>query len=173
MFFESYPFTPEDAKSDRWRRILAWLVANGAPEPTTRVSESTFPGRPDLSFQETQIVFQKPGFAEEVMNAGLVLRGPGLALTHLEVAFKFGNPAVAKHFDYAPEQPTPLPGPTPLPPQPEDPVGAEILNAPGNYECLPGDKHQTGYVHVRPDGTRFRKVMRLTPFGSQVWWVKL
>lgn len=166
--FDSYPFSEADARSDRWKRILAWLTVQGAPEARLISEEAKLPGHGPLI--EYNLVFSRNG-VEYKVNAGLAIRGPALVLTDLKAKYGFGNPAEATFFDYVREVPDARPGTTPLPPQPDNPIGKQIEGDPDSYYTVPGDQTPNGYIYSAPDGTRYIKRARIQIGGLiSMWW---
>jgi hypothetical protein len=180
----SYPFTRKDAKSPEWKAALAWLVGQGAPaDPTLRFEPGVFPGRPELSFESAQVKFTLPGFDDFDVDAGLLLRGPSLALTELEAHFRFGDPKVVKHYGYVREVPPAAPpGPTDHGPV-GSPIGARIRDSQvlrnfvrahgyeplGLYASAWGDDYPDGSTWEGAAG-KFRKYREDTPFGQRAFW---
>lgn len=127
-----------------------------------------FPEPPAIPF----VVFSCSSNAEEsIHNYELFLKSPAVTLTELKNHCGFGDPKILEPFEpYEPGKPQPGVGPTPLPGQPANPVGAEVLEGSGKYFVVPGDKNPAGFVFTASDGKRYRKVVRPWPFGQQSWY---
>lgn len=171
--FDSYPFTAQDADSDRWRRLTQWLALNLPSDMDFSLGQT----RPDPSqghdpnVPRYNVTFTRPGYPSQEVDAGLLLRGPAITITHLQVAFSFGDPTHPVFFDYVREQPTAAPRPTPLPAQPEG-IGAETAPGSGVWFALPGDLRPAGAVVV-VGGVSYQKRIRLDPFGVHPYYVKI
>ena len=155
MTFDSYPFTEQDAQSDRWRRLQIWLALQLPSDVTFALLKRDTPG----IGEESVVVFQRPAFSDAEVNAGLFLRGPSIALTELQVHFHFGEPSIPVFFDYVREAPTSAPTPTPLPSQPAG-IGDETMPGSGVWFALPGDVRPNGAV-LTVDGKPYRKHVRV------------
>ena len=145
--------TPVDVEvtKDKFKLVTSWLVKQGAPEAAlVMVAGDPIPGCP-ASPAWPYLEFSKPGFETAVHDYGLVLGSPSVALTELELHFKFGNPFVMKVYSDAP--------------QPANPIGPAVDGRVCLWFTVVGDRLPPGTVH---DGKR--KVTRGTPFGAQEWW---
>lgn len=159
----------------KYQARLDYLKANGfSGEATIRLVRMMpipgFPPPPPIPYA----VFTWPGrnSEESVHDLGLFLRNPEVTLTELKNHFQFGDPRVytpfveAKPPEAAPKPPTP-------PPQPANPIGSEITKGSGTFLPRPGDTLANGALYVAPNGERYEKVVRQTPFGAQSWWKRL
>lgn len=162
--FDSYPFTDADAQSDRWRRLQVWLALQLPSDMTFALTKRDTPG----IGEEEVVVFTRSGYADDEVNAGLLLRGPSIALTQLQVHFHFGDPTQPVFFDYVRQIPPPAIKPTPLPPQPEG-IGGETMPGSGVYFALPGDTRPNGALMIM-NGKTYRKTVQLTPFGPRMFY---
>lgn len=172
--FESYPFTANDAVSDRFLKILEFLTKNGAPIPIlTSIDSFTYNPDGNKKYTEYSLLFRAPGFDQLLLNAGMVLRGPSIALIELQIHFSFGNPTIPIFLDYIQEVTSKLSTPSELPPLPLNPVGVPIHPGAKIYFSNPGDTNPNGFIYISADGKKFQKVVKLTPFGPSHSYLEL
>lgn len=174
--FDSYPFTSEDVKSSRWIKILEWFKANIPERVEFILKQTESNAAPNLQpYHVFTLVFLSAGYANYGMDAGLVLRGPTIAMVDLMSHFEFGDPTKNLFFDYVREVPsTQVFGlPTPLPVQPNNPVGLETFSGSGVFFSLPGDLNPSGTIVTQPSGNKYKKIIRMTPFGPSSYYLLL
>lgn len=154
--FSSYPFTAADEASDRWKKLQVWLALQLPSNMSFRLLRRHVPG----IGEEAVVLFSRPEHKDVELDAGLLLRGPAIALTDLEVQFDFGDPSEPVFFDYVREAPAPPPKrPTPLPAQPAG-IGNETAQGSGVWFALPGDVRPDGAI-VTVGGVQYRKHVRV------------
>jgi len=164
----SYYFAPGDEARPQFLAALAWLRSQGAPEPQPVEFQALTPGLPGTPATTAQLVWrgQVGGQAVEVeSDAGLVLWNPSIVLTHLQIAFQFGDPR--RYVPY-----TPPAAPAPPPPQPGalEIIGGEYEGLPGKFACGRDDKLPLGAMHTALDGRRYIKRGKRGPFGWSAYW---
>lgn len=165
-----YKFPPGQENSQEFKAVVAWIKSfDGGPECSQVVRLKSDPfdsaGR---TFVTAQAICVKPAFADLQVDAALLLRHPAVSLVELKHAFNFGDPAKYENFRYVvePLQPKP-PGATPLPPQPDNPVGPEF--APGKFFIVPGDIKPSGFIFTDAERV-FRKACRNQLGSAQSCW---
>lgn len=161
-WYPNYP--PVDTDSPHFRRILSWLVANGAPPNPELVEEK-------MAFSEmlapAYFLFQDGLGRSLKVDAVLLSISPKVALVEIQKAF--GLPQVAVDFP-----------PDPPPPSPEPPKAARpaVLVGPAmdtgeRYYPVAGDDSPDGTEYSDARG-RFIKHRVMSPFGYLgTYWQKV
>jgi len=165
-----YKFALGQENSQEFKAIVAWIKGfDGGPDCATvvRLKSDAINGH---FYITAQAVCSKPKFDDMQVDAALLQRHPAVALVELKQAFKFGDPTKYENFRYVVEGLTPPPpGPTALPPQPDNPVGPEF--APGKFFAVAGDGKPVGYVYTDPVTSRvFRKAGRPQLGSAWSYW---
>lgn len=166
---------PADASAvenvKRYTERIAYLVKHGfaGSASLTFIRMSPIPGFPEPPAVPYVVFRCAQNVEESIHDYSLFLKTPWTTLAELKNHCKFGNRAVLEPFEEAPAPP-PLPPPSTLPPQPANPVGSEIVDGSGSFYSLPGDLHPAGFVFTAPDGRKYVKTVRATPFGKQSWY---
>jgi hypothetical protein len=159
----------------KYQARLDYLKANGfSGEAKIRlVTMDPIPGfPPPPTFPYVVFTWAEKNAEESVHDYGLFLKGPDVTLTELKNHFKFGDPKMWVPF-VEPKPQEPSPKPTPSPSQPANPIGPEISEGSGTFFPVAGDTLAKGTVFLAPNGDRYEKFVRQTPFGAQAWWKRL
>lgn len=154
------PACDVDATKQKFTWVSDWLVSKGAPAPSVKRYQLNGPAGPSPEYAFA--VFERPKYEQALHDYCLMLGSPSVTLTELESHFRFGNPFVGKVYS---DPPPPAPAAPPAPSPPANPIGPPVEGLACVYFPAVGD--------TSPAGTVFegkRKVVRMTPFGSQSWW---
>lgn len=171
-FGQIYTFPAGQEKSHEFKTVVAWIASfDGGPDCSKVIRYKSDPYGPDGRFYYTaQAICVKAGFADLQLDAALLLRHPAVSLIELKNAFRFGDPSKYENFRYIVESAPPAPdSPTPLPPQPDNPIGPEF--SPGLFFSIAGDVKPAGYIYSDPTTSRvFRKTCRNQLGSAQSCW---